>query len=721
MTDATFLHADVEEDRLDHRMRLNLSAKALVSGISDAINEQGEWVAERVAKAQEDEEYGGKKVAHAVFGGGANIASAHEFVSSISDEETVLKEGVLSKRVVSKDVTWKERYTTLTEERLNCRNEERECVYYTYVYVCVHVSPNTHTQTLLYVHTQGKIYFRNEERGGIKDTLDLLKITHVRAMIKESHSFLSLSHSFLSGLDAAVGTPAVASPSSPQADIAGGDRGESQTSPQQESVSNAENHREGAEGQSRKRSSLFSRKSIFQLDPVTAIASAASSPDTDTRKDKHKFLAEGKAVTLMGPTQSSLESSSQYAAEWKNVFEIYEECYGRTYYLRTGTHEECTAWVNDINAAVAAARAAHDKRQLVRKRDRLRRAARDLYDGPVMQTLVAMLLIANFVISIIQGEMLSRVHEAAGGDDAESAAQVAADKALVEKIDVVEMVFAFVFLGELLLNIYGHWFWPFFSSRWSWFDMIVVVMSVVDAVYMLAGGSGNGLAVMRLLRIFRIVRIANKLENLRNILQANLCAMGPVSNAFLLFIVTVAIYSVIAVNLFSQQGAESDTEGEGGIGSGGSCQENRACFKSFSMSFYTLLGVATGENWTPYIHAMTTPEGHIDTSVSIFFLSFTALVGIVAINIIVAVLLENFVSSMTRHTTLKRISEEARDHHKCAGALDPLMVRHRVRALQRETGGGVGEREIERKRENEKEIVCVCTGNAGELPVPLAL
>ena len=535
-------------------------------------------------------------------------------------------------------------------------------------------------------------------------------------MIKEN-----MSHSFLSGLDAAVGTSAVASPPSPQADIAGGDRGESQTSPQQESVSNAENHREGAEGQSRKRSSLFSRKSIFQLDPVTAIASAASSPDTDTRKDKHKFLAEGKAVTLMGPTQSSLESSSQYAAEWKNVFEIYEECYGRTYYLRTGTHEECTAWVNDINAAVAAARAAHDKRQLVRKRDRLRRAARDLYDGPVMQTLVAMLLIANFVISIIQGEMLSRVHEAAGGDDAESAAQVAADKALVEKIDVVEMVFAFVFLGELLLNMYGHWFWPFFSSRWSWFDMIVVFMSVVDAVYVLAGGSGNGLAVMRLLRIFRIVRIANRLENLRNILQANLCAMGPVSNAFLLFIVTVAIYSVIAVNLFSQQGAESDTEGEGGIGSGGSCQENRACFKSFSMSFYTLLGVATGENWTPYIHAMTTPEGHIDTSVSIFFLSFTALVGIVAINIIVAVLLENFVSSMTRLTTLKRIREEARDHHKCAGALDPLMVRHRVRALQRETGGGVGEREIERKRENEREIVCVCTGNAGELPVPLAL
>ena len=153
MTDATFLHADVEEDRLDHRMRLNLSAKALVSGISDAINEQGEWVAERVAKAQEDEEYGGKKVAHAVFGGGANIASTHEFVSSISDEETVLKEGVLSKRVVSKDVTWKERYTTLTEERLNCRNEERECVCITHMSMYVYMYPQTRTHKHYYMYT----------------------------------------------------------------------------------------------------------------------------------------------------------------------------------------------------------------------------------------------------------------------------------------------------------------------------------------------------------------------------------------------------------------------------------------------------------------------------------------------------------------------------------------------------------------------------------------
>lgn len=38
-----------------------------------------------------------------------------------------------------------------------------------------------------------------------------------------------------------------------------------------------------------------------------------------------------------------------------------------------------------------------------------------------------------------------------------------------------------------------------------------------------------------------------------------------------------------------------------------------------------------------------------------------------------AVLLENFVSSMTKYDTSKRIVEEAREHHKSAEALDPLL------------------------------------------------
>ena len=276
-----------------------------------------------------------------------------------------------------------------------------------------------------------------------------------------------------------------------------------------------------------------------------------------------------------------------------------------------------------------------------------------------MQAVVSVLLIVNFVISIVQGELMANVKH-----DVHSTVATDERMEIVRTLEEIEMIFVFVFFAELLFNLYGHWFWPFFSSRWAWFDLIVVLASVVDAAYVLGGGTGMGLAVMRLLRIFRIVRIGHRLEHMKNILDANLSALGPMMNAFLLFVVVVAIYSVVAVNLF-------DSDSQPVVGA---CNYDGACFQSFSVSFYTLLGLATGESWTPYVHSMLTDNGHVDPKVVIFFLSYVALVGIVAVNIIVAVLLENFVSSMARQTALKRIQEEAKEHHKSAGALDPLMA-----------------------------------------------
>ena len=66
------------------------------------------------------------------------------------------------------------------------------------------------------------------------------------------------------------------------------------------------------------------------------------------------------------------------------------------------------------------------------------------------------------------------------------------------------------------------------------------------------------------------VRIFNKLHNMRRILTATFAASAAMMNAFLLFVVIISIYSVMAVNLFSSHVDHP--------------------FTSFSRSFYTLLG-----------------------------------------------------------------------------------------------------------------------------------
>jgi len=186
-------------------------------------------------------------------------------------------------------------------------------------------------------------------------------------------------------------------------------------------------------------------------------------------------------------------------------------------------------------------------------------------------------------------------------------------------------------------------FWDFFGNTWCWFDLIVVAFSLSDAVYVLAGATGNlGLNTVRLLRIFRIVRIFHTLEHMRRTLGALFSSIGLMANAFLLFVVIISIYAVLGVNLFAQE-AEDDP---------------KHTFRSFSASFYSLLGIAYGStNWTELLWASSDETEASASNFSAkcaYFLTFVALVGIVAFNIIVAVMLQGFTSSLRCAQYLER-------------------------------------------------------------------
>lgn len=78
----------------------------------------------------------------------ANIKSAEEFLEKEPDSECILKEGVVKKRVVAKEISWRKKYISLTDDRL---------------------------------------LLRNQLDGDIRDTIELRSITHVRRMVESAH------------------------------------------------------------------------------------------------------------------------------------------------------------------------------------------------------------------------------------------------------------------------------------------------------------------------------------------------------------------------------------------------------------------------------------------------------------------------------------------------------------------------------------------------------
>lgn len=115
--------------------------------------------------------------------------------------------------------------------------------------------------------------------------------------------------------------------------------------------------------------------------------------------------------------------------------------------------------------------------------------------------LVAFIIIANFVINIVQAEI-----------DPDSL-----NLMYGETWDVLDTTFNVIFLVELLVNMYGYGgpVLAFWSDAWNVFDFIIVTVGVV----FVSGVEMGNLSKLKLLRAFRVFRIFKRIKCARGSAQ----------------------------------------------------------------------------------------------------------------------------------------------------------------------------------------------------------
>jgi len=313
-------------------------------------------------------------------------------------------------------------------------------------------------------------------------------------------------------------------------------------------------------------------------------------------------------------------NAAVHAAEWENVIEISAEVWGRTYYFKAQSGEDCDRWVTAIQEAKGEAEAAHLRSLHPTRVARAKQWARQAYEHPSTQLFIALVLLSNFIVNICETEVMSQVPLPGGNETVrrKGVAKGIERDAVVGDIgsggppgehlkhplqhafDIVDLVYTCFYLFEVLWNLFGHWFWDFFTDRWSCFDLLVVLLSVVEVVVVDLSpteGSGPGVNVLRMLRVFRVFRIVSKMRSMKRITEAIQCSIKPVASAMLLSFVVLSIYSILGVNLFAHRYPHADEY-----------------FGSYSLAFVGLLGIATGDSWTFEVRAMTTGP-HLDWQV----------------------------------------------------------------------------------------------------------
>jgi voltage-gated sodium channel len=106
---------------------------------------------------------------------------------------------------------------------------------------------------------------------------------------------------------------------------------------------------------------------------------------------------------------------------------------------------------------------------------------------------------------------------------------------------ILEIVFTIVFGIELAINMFAHWWTPFWESRWNIFDFLVVGCSVLSLII----PALPGISVLRLLRVFKMIRLFQQLQSLRVLINALSTSVLPVLNAFVVLLLVTSIYGML--------------------------------------------------------------------------------------------------------------------------------------------------------------------------------
>lgn len=215
-----------------------------------------------------------------------------------------------------------------------------------------------------------------------------------------------------------------------------------------------------------------------------------------------------------------------------------------------------------------------------------------------------------------------------------------------------DLFFNIAFLIELLLNMYGFWWRRFWKSAWNVFDFVVVTIGMLDVLQVPLPGP---LSLLRMMRAFRVFRLFKRVKSLNKIMVALAKAVPGVVNAFVILFLVMCIYAILGVEFFSEfanDGTFTTDDGEEvtGYWTGRNLGFGDEYFGNFGKALYTCFQVLTCESWSeaiarPLINTDNNAQAILAT---VYFVSFNLVMGVVLINVVIAVLLEKMVDDESK-------------------------------------------------------------------------
>uniref|UniRef100_A0A7S2IXR0 Sodium channel protein n=1 Tax=Haptolina brevifila TaxID=156173 RepID=A0A7S2IXR0_9EUKA len=207
------------------------------------------------------------------------------------------------------------------------------------------------------------------------------------------------------------------------------------------------------------------------------------------------------------------------------------------------------------------------------------------------------------------------------------------------------LFFTYFYYAEFLVKFFGLGPIGYFSDPWCRFDFFLVCVSLGDQFFSelletLLPFPPTMIRVLRVARVLRILRLLKNLKGLRDLVMTLVFAFPALINVSCLLGLVIFMYAVLGLNLFTF------------VMPGEALADGRD-FVTFSNACLTLFQCLTGDGWSELMDdAMVNEERGCDPSAGDcgtplalpYFISFIVIGTFVFLNLVVAVILENFTS-----------------------------------------------------------------------------
>lgn len=235
------------------------------------------------------------------------------------------------------------------------------------------------------------------------------------------------------------------------------------------------------------------------------------------------------------------------------------------------------------------------------------------------------------ILSLVVGNVICMVMEYAGQS-----------KGYESGLNVANIVFVSLFGIEYILKTIAYGPIGYFRDNWNRFDFLVLVGSFAD---ILLAASDYPISILRVFRAARLVKLLNQ-GDAKYLFQTCLSSLLSISFVGMIYMLILFIYSVIGMVLFARLPLDESTTINA---------DNN--FRNIGNSALLLFRVMTGESWQAimadtHIDEITgrcnlAPEDGGGTTCGsganqIFFVSYVIVTNLLILNILVAVIVDNF-------------------------------------------------------------------------------